>query len=312
MRQGRTRAAGGGPGVTRAGYRGIRGSPRHVIGLVWVMHLPQAACPVLAVWVFSVIAAGTSRQPLAPAVLARLLLGVLCVQAATAGVNDYSNRYLDAAAHRTGPVVRGLVQPWEALTVPIAVTAVMLALVGSLGAVPLVLVSALLVLGLLRDLYFKGSPVSAALHALYVALFPLLAWSVFGRWQVFLPWLLPLGAVAGVGMHFARALPDLERDAATGLRGLPHRLGRRRGELLACATLPALAGLMWALSVLRVVPAHGPALALATGAAFVATALMAALYISRRSGTGLLRVGFIVQVLGAICLGAGWLAAVAF
>jgi 4-hydroxybenzoate polyprenyltransferase len=35
------------------------------------------------------------------------------------------------------------------------------------------------------------------------------------------------GALLGVGAHLANVLPDLEDDAATGVRGLPHRLGRR-------------------------------------------------------------------------------------
>ncbi len=33
---------------------------------------------------------------------------------------------------------------------------------------------------------------------------------------------------SGSGAHLANALPDLEDDLATGVRGLPHRLGRRR------------------------------------------------------------------------------------
>jgi 4-hydroxybenzoate polyprenyltransferase len=44
-------------------------------------------------------------------------------------------------------------------------------------------------------------------------------------------------ALLGVGAHLANVLPDLEDDAATGVRGLPHRLGRRRTTLAAVALL---------------------------------------------------------------------------
>jgi 4-hydroxybenzoate polyprenyltransferase len=42
------------------------------------------------------------------------------------------------------------------------------------------------------------------------------------------PWWWPVGgALLGVGAHLLNVLPDLDDDAATGVRGLPHRLGRR-------------------------------------------------------------------------------------
>ena len=42
------------------------------------------------------------------------------------------------------------------------------------------------------------------------------------------PWWLPVaGGLLGAGAHFANVLPDLDDDAATGVRGLPHRLGAR-------------------------------------------------------------------------------------
>ena len=40
-------------------------------------------------------------------------------------------------------------------------------------------------------------------------------------------WLPLAGALLGVGAHFVNVLPDLADDAATGVRGLPHRLGAR-------------------------------------------------------------------------------------
>jgi 4-hydroxybenzoate polyprenyltransferase len=39
-------------------------------------------------------------------------------------------------------------------------------------------------------------------------------------------WATLAGALLGAGAHFANVLPDLDEDARTGVRGLPHRLGR--------------------------------------------------------------------------------------
>ncbi len=52
-------------------------------------------------------------------------------------------------------------------------------------------------------------------------------------------WLMAGGALLGVGAHLVNVLPDLEDDAATGVRGLPHRLGRHRCQLLATVVLLA-------------------------------------------------------------------------
>lgn len=54
------------------------------------------------------------------------------------------------------------------------------------------------------------------------------------------PWWWPLGAaLLGVGAHLLNVLPDLADDAATGVHGLPHRLGPRRIAPVAAAVLVA-------------------------------------------------------------------------
>jgi len=52
------------------------------------------------------------------------------------------------------------------------------------------------------------------------------------------PWsVMAAGALLGVGAHFVNVLPDLADDAATGVRGLPHRLGARASQLVATGVL---------------------------------------------------------------------------
>lgn len=52
------------------------------------------------------------------------------------------------------------------------------------------------------------------------------------------PWWWPVaGAMLGVGAHLVNVLPDLADDEATGVRGLPHRLGARWATVLAVVVL---------------------------------------------------------------------------
>ena len=51
------------------------------------------------------------------------------------------------------------------------------------------------------------------------------------------PWVPLAGALLGVGAHLVNALPDFADDEATGVRGLPHRVGARWTPPVATAVL---------------------------------------------------------------------------
>lgn len=51
------------------------------------------------------------------------------------------------------------------------------------------------------------------------------------------PWLPVAGALLGVGAHFVNVLPDLLDDEATGVRGIPHRIGARWSQVVAAVVL---------------------------------------------------------------------------
>lgn len=54
------------------------------------------------------------------------------------------------------------------------------------------------------------------------------------------PWWMPVAAgLLGVGAHLLNVLPDLDDDARTGVRGLPHRIGARALPRVATAVLLA-------------------------------------------------------------------------
>lgn len=54
-------------------------------------------------------------------------------------------------------------------------------------------------------------------------------------------WAIAAGATLGVAAHFANALPDFEDDRATGIIGLPHRLGARVSSVVTFLSLAASA-----------------------------------------------------------------------
>lgn len=297
--------------VPRTDRRDPPGWLGRIAGLVWVTHPLPSALYAIAVGLFAAIAARASSRPLDGWTLARALLAVYCLRAAVAGVNDYCNRYLDAAWRRTGPIIRGLIRPWQAIAVPIGTTAIMLVALATLGMLPLLLGCVILVLGLLCVLYFRSSPVGDALYALSFPLIPLLAWSIFGRWQPFLFWLFPLGAAMGVALRVAGSLPDVEGQILMGLGDLPHLLGPLRSKLVAWGTLPALLVFIWMLSLMRVLSTQQPWLVVATAAALLSVAPATLLYVARPT-SGSLRVGFLVQAIGSVVFAAAWLAAVAW
>jgi 4-hydroxybenzoate polyprenyltransferase len=89
------------------------------------------------------------------------------------------------------------------------------------------------------------------------------------------PWVPVAGALLGVGAHLVNALPDFADDAATGVHGLPHRIGARWTPPAATAAL--------VLASLVIGAASGPA---HRWVAAVGLLLVAALAVAALTGTG--------------------------
>ncbi|TVR26217.1 MAG: hypothetical protein EA387_02710 [Nitriliruptor sp.] len=100
-------------------------------------------------------------------------------------------------------------------------------------------------------------------------------------------WMVGAAATLGVAAHFLNTLRDLEDDAATGVRGLPHRLGATRSRRIATVSLvlasavtvlgPAGAPPGWAGMVLIVVGMLAGVALFGTGRAPFAAAVTIAL-----------------------------------
>ncbi|MEV0134957.1 UbiA family prenyltransferase [Dactylosporangium sp. NPDC050688] len=191
---------------------------------------PEPAVAVTAV--AALLSFGLGRSW--PGVLAAAAT-VLASQLSIGWVNDALDASRDAAVGRTDkPVATGVISRRLVFTLGIAAAVAMVPL-GFLSGAGAGLVALLaLVSALLYDWPLKSTPVSVLPYAVSFACLP--AFVVIGAGLDPPLWLLAAGALLGAGAHFVNALPDLDDDVRTGVRGLPHLLGRS-GSLGAAAVL---------------------------------------------------------------------------
>lgn len=123
----------------------------------------------------------------------------------------------------------------------------------------------LVAFGHLYNLSFKATPWSWLPYAAAFGALPAVVSLANSPPQWPPAWMVGTAATLGVAAHFLNALPDLEDDAATGVRGLPHRLGALWSRITATTLLvvasvvavlgPAGAPATWAWTALVVVVA---------------------------------------------------------
>lgn len=167
-------------------------------------------------------------------------LAVLCGQLTIGWSNDLLDAARDRAVGRTdkplatGQLSTGVVT--AALAVAVAACAALSLALGWRAALAhLVLVSA----GWAYNLGAKSTALSWLPYVVAFGALPAVPWLALSP-PVLPPWwMLTVGALLGAGAHVVNVLPDLEEDAATGVRGLPHRLGARASGVLAVVVLLA-------------------------------------------------------------------------
>ncbi|MFD3513009.1 UbiA family prenyltransferase [Streptomyces sp. NPDC058657] len=213
--------------------------------IVWLGGL-AGSChpgPVVAVTVLMTALAATAGQSAARVVLTGA--AVLTGQLSVGWCNDAFDARRDTSAGRRGkPVVDGTVgvrQVWVAAYAALALC-VPLSLACGLwaGAVHLAGVAG----AWAYDLRLKATVWSWAPYALGFAVLPaFVALGLPGQpWPAW--WLVTAGALLGVGAHLGDVLPDIGGDLATGVRGLPHRLGRTGTRLLLPVPLVAASAVL--------------------------------------------------------------------
>ena len=165
---------------------------------------------------------------------------VAATQLAVGWVNDWLDADRDRMAGRTDkPVASGAI---DRRTVGIAglISSVSIPFLGlPFGWAATVCVTLVGIFALLYDWPLKSTPFSIVPYLVAFGLLP--AFVVFALPEHPAPpaWLVAAGALLGGGGHFANVLPDLADDAATGVRGLPHRLGAGWSQIAAAGLLLA-------------------------------------------------------------------------
>lgn len=249
--------------------------PSRVVALLRATHL----APTVAVTTFAaVLAAAAGRGTAGTALVAA---AVLAGQCSIGWANDYVDRHRDRrVGRRDKPIVTGRVDERTVGAGAVLALAAAVPLSFASGAAAGAAHMAAVGLGWAYDLGLKATAASVLAYAgafgllpVFVSLGPPVATA--GPW-----WWAGGGALLGAGAHFLNALPDLDDDAATAVRGLPQRMGAA-GSLV---TGTALVGA--GVAAVGLGPAgapHGVRLAaLAVGMASVLAALVAGLSGRRR------------------------------
>jgi len=207
---------------------------RLVRGLVAASHPgPAAVVTLLAGGLSAAIGAG-------PATTALVTAAVAAGQLSVGWSNDWIDAGRDRAVGRVAkPVVSGLLTTVTLRTA--AGLAVLVCAVLSLaaGALPGVTHLVAVASAWAYNARLKTTAWSWAPYALSFGLLAVFVVLAAPGPRVPAPWVVVAAALLGIGAHVTNVLPDLDDDAATGVRGLPHRLGRRASGVLAPAVLLA-------------------------------------------------------------------------
>ena len=154
--------------------------------------------------------------------------------------NDYLDAERDRAVHRSDkPVASGAVAPRVARIAAAVALTLTLALSAALGCPGGAAALVITACGWAYNLGLKATVLSWLPYAIAFGFLPAVVTLSASppRWPA--PWALTAGALLGVAAHLANVLPDLHEDAATGVRGLPHRLGPKITALAGAGTLLA-------------------------------------------------------------------------
>jgi heme o synthase len=170
------------------------------------------------------------------------ILGVAAAVGATQLAVGWVNDWLDAERDRVAgrvdkPVARGAV---ARRTVGLAglISALLIPVLGlPFGAAATLCITVAGGFGLLYDWPLKSTVLSPLPYLVAFGLLPAFVVVTLPGHPAPPVWLVAAGALLGGGAHFANVLPDLADDAATGVRGLPHRLGAAGSQVAAAVLL---------------------------------------------------------------------------
>lgn len=221
--------------------------------------------PTVAVTAFSVAMAAGAGAPARTTVLvgAAILAGQLSV----GWSNDWIDAARDAAVGRVDkPVGTGRLEVSTVRTAALVAAAACVVLSFALGwragLVHLATVASAWAYNLrLKSTVWSWAPYAFSFGFLPLAIALALPGAPVAAW-----WAMVAGALLGIGAHGANVVPDLQDDRATGVSGLPHRVG---GPATSIGTAFALV----AATVVLVLAPAGPPRAAAAGVLVLAVGL---------------------------------------
>lgn len=243
----------GASGSARAGRRdgdrglAVRASSVRIVRGLWGSSHPGPTLVVTALALALGIAVGLDPWRLA------LLVAAVFAGQLSVGI---SNDAIDAARDRTvgradKPIASGAVPARAAWTAALGALGIALVLSAALGAGMLAAHALALAAAWAYNAGLKSTPASIVPFLVSFGIFPSLATLAASDPAVAAAWAWIAGAALGAAVHLTNVLPDLDDDARTGVRGLPHRLGARAATVTA-----AVAVVIGAVAVL-VGAAHG-------------------------------------------------------
>jgi protoheme IX farnesyltransferase len=264
-----------------------------VLALVRACH-PEPSAAVTAIT--TVLAVSAGRGAGSVSVAGALLSGQLSI--------GWSNDWIDTdrdrrAARHDKPAVRGELAPHTLRTAALVAAGACVPLSLAMGWRAGILHLLAVAVAWAYNVRLKSTVLSWLPYALAFGAIPSIVTLGLPGSPVAPAWATAAGALLGVGAHLANVLPDLADDAATGVRGLPHRLGERWSAALSAVLL------LVATAVLAFGPKRAGALglvALAGAAAVTAVGLA----LARRAGSRApFRAAIIVAVVDVALLLAG-------
>jgi 4-hydroxybenzoate polyprenyltransferase len=199
---------------------GPAGTSATVVAMARATHLgPAVAVTVVAVLLAVAADVGPGRT---------LLVGaaVLAGQASIGWSNDWIDADRDRAVARVDkPVVQGVVAAGTLRAAALAAAALSVVLSLLLGVVPGLLLLVLVASGWAYNAGLKRTAVSGLPYLTGFGLLPAGVVAAAPGSPTAPWWLVAAGAALGGAAHVANVAPDVAEDLATGVRGLPHRIG---------------------------------------------------------------------------------------
>jgi 4-hydroxybenzoate polyprenyltransferase len=237
----------------------------------------------------------------------RLGAAMVALQASIGTINDLVDVPRDAGRKPGKPIPAGLVGPTTATLLALVAAAVGLVLSLPSGLPTGVVAVAILAVGLLYDLWLRGTPWSWLPFALGIPLLPVFAWlGATGRVPELFLVLVPTAFISGAGLAIANALADVERDAEAGVRSV----ARQMGAPVAWTAHAMLQATVVAVAVASLLGAGAP-VPLLMGAAGATVVLLAGVYLARGASAASRERGWELEAVGTALLAAVWIAAVA-